>query len=174
MKKKFIPRTGVPQKGTQVNKAIAIKESALRKIMITTGGMDRMNELLSAGYLLQSFAATFFEEADELLERYGLKMGQMKMLFNKAQRSNDDYFNAFSKLMTETSNKGADTHIVWAQHADRLRDVFFANFPSFKKDWEPKTAGLQDVLKELHDRYGVDIVFTPNKKEDENDTNARN
>jgi hypothetical protein len=43
MKKKFIPRTGVPQKGTQVNKAIAIKESALRKIMITTGGMDRMN-----------------------------------------------------------------------------------------------------------------------------------
>lgn len=62
MKKKFIPRTGVPQKGAQVNKAIAIKESALRKIMITTGGMDRMNELLSAGYLLQSFAATFLRK----------------------------------------------------------------------------------------------------------------
>ncbi len=162
MKKKFIPRTGVPQKGAQVNKAIAIKESALRKIMITTGGMDRMNELLSAGYLLQSFAATFFEEADELLERYGLKMGQMKMLFNKAQRSNDDYFNAFSKMMTETS-KGADTHMIWAKHADRLREVFFANFPSIPKDWEPKTDGLQEVLKELQERYGIDIVFTLKK-----------
>lgn len=172
MKKTYIPRMGVPKKAAQAQKAVAIKEAALRKIMIETGGMDRMNELLSAGYLLQSFAATFYEEADSLLEKYGLKMGQLKMLFNKAQRGNDDYFNAFSKLMTETSNKGADTHIVWAQHADRLRDVFFANFPSFKKDWEPKTAGLQDVLKELHDRYGIDIVFTPNKKEDENDTKA--
>ena len=168
MKKPYIPRMGVQKNVTQANKAIAIKEAALRKIMIETGGMDRMNELLSAGYLLQSFAATFYEEADCLLEKYGLKMGQMKMLFNKAQRSNDDYFNAFSKLMTETS-KGTDTHIVWAQHADRLREVFYTNFPSFHKDWEPKTAGLQDVLKELHDRYGVDIVFTPKKTEDEND-----
>nr|DAL13639.1 MAG TPA_asm: hypothetical protein [Caudoviricetes sp.] len=166
MKKAYIPRMGVPQKVAQTQKAVAIKEAALRKIMIETGGMERINELLSAGYLLQSFAATFFEEADGLLEKYGLKMGQMKMLFNKAQRSNDDYFNTFSKLMTETS-KGADTHIVWAQHADRLRDVFFANFPSFHKDWEPKTAGLQDVLKDLQDRYGVDIVFTPKKLEDE-------
>ena len=166
MKKAYIPRMGVPQKVAQTQKAVAIKEAALRKIMIETGGMERIIELLSAGYLLQSFAATFFEEADGLLEKYGLKMGQMKMLFNKAQRSNDDYFNTFSKLMTETS-KGADTHIVWAQHADRLRDVFFANFPSFHKDWEPKTAGLQDVLKDLQDRYGVDIVFTPKKLEDE-------
>lgn len=166
MKKTYIPRMGVPQKVAQAQKAVAIKEAALRKIMIETGGMERINELLSAGYLLQSFAATFFEEADGLLEKYGLKMGQMKMLFNKAQRSNDDYFNTFSKLMTETS-KGADTHIVWAQHADRLHDVFFANFPSFHKDWEPKTAGLQDVLKDLQDRYGVDIVFTPKKQEDE-------
>lgn len=171
MKKAYIPRMGVPQKVAQAQKAVALKEAALRKIMIETGGMERINELLSAGYLLQSFAATFFEEADGLLEKYGLKMGQMKMLFNKAQRSNDDYFNTFSKLMTETS-KGADTHIVWAQHADRLRDVFFANFPSFHKDWEPKTAGLQDVLKDLQDRYGVDIVFTPKKLEDENDTKA--
>lgn len=166
MKKAYIPRMGVPQKVAQTQKAVAIKEAALRKIMIETGGMERINELLSAGYLLQSFAATFFEEADGLLEKYGLKMGQMKMLFNKAQRSNDDYFNTFSKLMTETS-KGADTHIVWAQHADRLRDVFFANFPSFHKDWEPKTAGLQDVLKDLQGRYGVDIVFTPKKLENE-------
>lgn len=171
MKKTYIPRMGVPQKVAQTQKAVAIKEAALRKIMIETGGMERINELLSAGYLLQSFAATFFEEADDLLEKYGLKMGQMKMLFNKAQRSNDDYFNTFSKLMTETS-KGADTHIVWAQHADRLREVFYANFPSFHKDWEPKTAGLQDVLKDLQDRYGVDIVFTPKKLEDENDTKA--
>lgn len=167
MKKTYIPRMGVPKKVAQTQKAVAIKEAALRKIMIETGGMERINELLSAGYLLQSFAATFFEEADSLLEKYGLKMGQMKMLFNKAQRGNDDYFNAFSKLMTETS-KGADTHIVWAQHADRLRDVFFANFPSFHKDWEPKTDGLHEVLKDLQDRYGVDIVFTPKKLEDEN------
>lgn len=171
MKKIYIPRMGVPQKVAQAQKNVAIKEAALRKIMIETGGIDRMNELLSAGYLLQSFAATFYEEADALLEKYGLKMGQLKMLFNKAQRGNDDYFNAFSKLMTETS-KGADTHIVWAQHADRLREVFYANFPSFHKDWEPKTAGLQDVLKELQDRYGVDIVFTPKKQEDENDAKA--
>lgn len=171
MKKAYIPRMGVPQKAAQAQKAVAIKEAALRKIMIETGGMERINELLSAGYLLQSFAATFFEEADSLLEKYGLKMGQMKMLFNKAQRGNDDYFNAFSKLMTETS-KGADTHIVWAQHADRLREVFYANFPSFHKDWEPKTDGLHEVLKDLHDRYGVDIVFTPKTLEDENDAKA--
>lgn len=163
-KKPFIPRMGVQKNAAQAQKAIAIKEAALRKIMIETGGMDRINELLSAGYLLQSFAATFFEEADDLLDKYGLKMGQMKMLFSKAQRGNDDYFNAFSKMMTDTS-KGADTHIVWAQHADRLREVFYANFPGFQKDWEPKTAGLQDVLKELQDRYGVEIVFTPKKQE---------
>jgi hypothetical protein len=167
-KKPYIPRMGAQKNVAQAQKAVAIKEAALRKIMIETGGMDRINELLSAGYLLQSFAATFFEEADCLLEKYGLKMGQMKMLFNKAQRGNDDYFNAFSKMMTDT-RKGADTHIVWAQHADRLREVFYANFPSFQKDWEPKTDGLQDVLKELQDRYGVDIVFTPKKQEDEND-----
>lgn len=166
-KKPFIPHMGVSQKASQAQKAVAIKEAALRKIMIETGGMDRINELLSAGYLLQSFAATLFEEADDLLDKYGLKMGQMKMLFSKAQRGNDDYFNAFSKMMTDTS-KGADTHIVWAQHADRLREVFYANFPSFHKDWEPKTTGLQDVLKELQDRYGVDIVFTFKKQEDEN------
>lgn len=171
MKKPYIPRMGVQKNAAQAQKAVAIKEAALRKIMIETGGMERINELLSAGYLLQSFAATFFEEADCLLEKYGLKMGQMKMLFNKAQRGNDDYFNAFSKLMTETS-KGANTHMLWAQHADRLREVFYANFPSFHKDWEPKTAGLQDVLKELQDRYGVDIVFTPKKHEDENDAKA--
>lgn len=168
-KKLYIPRMSMQKNAVQAQKAVAIKEAALRKIMIETGGMERINELLSAGYLLQSFAATFFEEADCLLEKYGLKMGQMKMLFNKAQRGNDDYFNAFSKLMTETS-KGANTHMLWAQHADRLREVFYANFPSFHKDWEPKTAGLQDVLKELQDRYGVDIVFTPKKQEDENDT----
>ena len=160
MKKPYIPRMGVQKNVAQANKAIVIKEDALRKIMIETGGMERINELLSAGYLLQSFAATFFEEADGLLEKYGLKMGQMKMLFNKAQRGNDDYFNAFSKL------------IIGAQHADRLREVFYANFPSFHKDWEPKTDGLHEVLKDLHDRYGVDIVFTPKKTEDENDAKA--
>lgn len=45
MKKAYIPRMGVPQKVAQTQKAVAIKEAALRKIMIETGGMERINAM---------------------------------------------------------------------------------------------------------------------------------
>ena len=65
--------------------------------------LDRINNVLSLAYLLQSKAYMLYDEADELLRNGGLLMGETKKYSNKLRKSFDEYFNDFKSLITNES-----------------------------------------------------------------------
>lgn len=59
-------------------------------------GADRkVNQLLSAAYLLVSEAYVLYSEAESELRRYGLLLGQTKHLLGAVERTMNRYFDQF-------------------------------------------------------------------------------
>lgn len=59
------------------------------------GADRRVNELLSAAYLLVSEAYVLYSEAESELRRYGLLLGQTKHLLGAVERTMNRYFDQF-------------------------------------------------------------------------------
>lgn len=62
------------------------------------GSIDRMNQLLSAAYLLNTEASNLIGEAEDILREHGLMMGELKQLQNNFTKAADRYFAEFSTL----------------------------------------------------------------------------
>ena len=145
------------EKLARENEKWKASNECLREVLKVTGGLDRINELYSSGYLLQTFANSFYEEANEVLQRYGMKGGSLGRLFSKAQRSNDEYFDAFYGLIKDSNEKSLKTVSEGCfDDLDRLRKAFFEAFPEKSEEWEPDTT-KEERLREIEERFGVEI-----------------
>lgn len=69
------------------------------------GAIDRMNQLLSASYILNCEANSLVEEAADLMDKYGLLLGDIKMRHNSFVRSADMYFSTFASMVKNEKNK---------------------------------------------------------------------
>lgn len=68
----------------------------------------KVNELLSAAYLLHSVAYCFYDEADEVLKEHGIKIAQTKELNIKLRRAYNAYFRDFAELIERTDAEHKD------------------------------------------------------------------
>lgn len=134
----------------------------MREVLEKTGGLDRINSLFSYGYLLQTLATTFNEEVDQVLKQYGMKGGQLAKLFEKAVRSNDDYFNAFYGLITEHDEEQqlADIKKNCWDDMEKLREAFFGAFTDFPEVWNPDKVKKESMILDIEEKYGVKINRT--------------
>ena len=69
------------------------------------GAIDRMNQLLSAAHILNCEANTLVEEAADMMDKYGLLLGDIKMRHNGFIRSADMYFSTFASMVKNERNK---------------------------------------------------------------------
>ncbi len=63
------------------------------------GVIDKATRILSAIYLLHSQSAVMYDDLDELLERHGLKLGNIKGLGTKLNMAFDKYFESLSRMI---------------------------------------------------------------------------
>lgn len=71
------------------------------------GAAQRVNELISASYMLISEALLLQGEADDMLRKHGLVYGEVKQRANALQREFDKYFRCVSSMITEKKQKEA-------------------------------------------------------------------
>ena len=69
------------------------------------GAMDKMNQLISAAHILNCEANSLVEEASDLMDKYGLLLGDLKMRHNSFVRSADMYFSTFASMVKNERNK---------------------------------------------------------------------
>lgn len=60
------------------------------------GGMDRLNQLLSAAHLLQCVASNLHGEAEDLMRSYGLHLGDIKKAHTSLVKASNNYFQLFA------------------------------------------------------------------------------
>lgn len=87
------------------------------------GAIERMQLLLSAAYLLNSEANVLMDEAQELMERYGLMVGELRRGHTLMAKAAGRYFKEFSSMVTE---------------GEKVRD-YFADLEAFD-EWFRKWA----------------------------------
>ena len=63
------------------------------------GAAQRVNQLMSAAYLLVSEAYVLYSEAEGELRRYGLLLGQTKHLLGAVERTMNRYFDQFKGVV---------------------------------------------------------------------------
>lgn len=99
---------------------------------VKADGADvKLNQLLSAAYMTISEGYLLYSDAEELLSKYGLKIGESKHLLNRVEKSFQDFFNNFKQLVT----------------TDEQRNNYFSDLDGFDRhfrkwariDWEDKT-----------------------------------
>lgn len=71
------------------------------------GAAQRINELISASYMLISEALVLQSEADDTLRKYGLVYAEIKQRANALQREFDKYFSCVKSMITEDTQKEA-------------------------------------------------------------------
>lgn len=79
-----------------------LPKKAIREKFHKAGLDRRINELLSAAYLLHSVAYLYYDEADELLKQSGFRMSQTKQLNIDLRRAYNRYFRDFAELVERT------------------------------------------------------------------------
>jgi len=94
------------------------------------GVIDKATRILSAIYLLHSQSAVMYDDLDELLERHGLKLGNIKGLGTKLNKAFDKYFEGFSKLVSREQTQN------WADDLTKFDELFreFAGLPTQERD----------------------------------------
>lgn len=70
-----------------------------------SGAYQRINELVSAAYLLISEAYLLQQEADEELRKYGLVQQEIKQRTNAMQKEFDKYFRCVASIITDPEQK---------------------------------------------------------------------
>ena len=75
------------------------------------GVLERVSMLLSAAYLLNSESSVLVEEASDVLNRNGMRMGEIKMFHQRFTKSADMYFN-FAVFENKQVGKYGDTHMI--------------------------------------------------------------
>lgn len=93
------------------------------------GVIERMNVLLSIAYLLMSDASLFVAETDLLLERNGLKIGEVKHFFNQLQVAFDRFTINLSAVFKEGAIKD------WARDVDTLDEIIHV-WQCIPKTWD--------------------------------------
>lgn len=71
------------------------------------GAAQRINELISASYMLISEALVLQSEADDTLRKYGLVYAEIKQRANALQKEFDKYFACIKSMITEEEQKEA-------------------------------------------------------------------
>ena len=84
---------------------IMIAKKDLIEKATADGAIDRMNQLLSAAHILNCEANALVEEAADLMDKYGLLLGDIKMRHNGFVRSADMYFSTFASMVKNEKNK---------------------------------------------------------------------
>ena len=92
------------------------------------GAAQRINELISASYMLISEALVLQSEADDTLRKYGLVYAEIKQRANALQREFDKYFACIKSMITE----------------DEQKEAYFTDLDNFDKIFR-KYAKLENV-----------------------------
>lgn len=100
---------------------------------VKADGVDvKINKLLSAAYMTISEGYLLYSDAEELLSKYGLKLGESKRLLNRVEKSFQEFFDNFKQLVTDETQRnnyfadldGFDRHFrKWARIEDEENEV---------------------------------------------------
>lgn len=69
-----------------------------------SGAIEKVVQLMSAVYLLNSEAAVLRDDIEELLEENGLKLGRLGYTSKKLEEATEKYFKDFGKLVSKGQN----------------------------------------------------------------------
>jgi len=74
------------------------------------GAAGKVNEWLSAAYLLHSVAYNLYTDADDAIRSYGLRMNSLKRYANRLEQAYGDYFRDFVPLIESKEQQAAYWH----------------------------------------------------------------
>lgn len=98
------------------------------------GAIDKAALMLALSYVTLSAANNFIDEANDYIEPYGLKIGELKMAHNNFMKSADRYFKACLDMFSK----------------DCSAIDYFSDLESLEKaikEW----SGVEDKLKKIDD-----------------------
>lgn len=119
-----------------------LRRGALIRIAKESGAIDRMNELLSAAYLLRSYATSLENECDEIMQSCDLRVGLLKQLAVRNDSIFQAYTDEFNKCITDEQKR-----LALCEDYEKFEEVFLA-FSKIEKKWEPKQIP-EEVMREI-------------------------
>ena len=96
------------------------------------GSMERMNQLLSAAHILNCEASCLIDEANDLMNTNGLKIGLLKKLHSDLIKSSDRYFKEFASMVCSEKSK-----MDMFSDLDAF-DESFRKWAKIPVDWKPQ------------------------------------
>lgn len=75
------------------------RKKALFEKAIKNGALESTAKIVSAIYILQTESALLYDELDEILNDYGIKLGRIITLSKRIDKAFDDYFKEFNKMI---------------------------------------------------------------------------
>lgn len=133
-----------------------INRACLEALLQESGTAERVAILAATANCLMLIVEESIEEAQALLDSYGLQIQQLKPLQKKAARACDEYFKFMSKMF-----KGIDLTSRYKDASDFVKEIQ----PDIE-DWEP-TPIPRTRITELEKQYGIKINGLPCGIDDE-------
>lgn len=123
---------------------------AYAEIATQTGAIDQIVKLLSAGYLLHSHSAVLFALIEEILIEHRLSGGKLVSLAKNLNKSFDDYFNEFSKMI------GQDQVNNWANDLEMFGEMF-GKYAGLQKDFvtDFSKVDLESINKKFNTKIEI-------------------
>lgn len=115
--------------------------------------LDRINDLASAAHLLIQVAMTFEAETENILQKYGLFVHDIKNRAGFLEKAYDQYQNAMRQYYTDKMEKN------FVADFDKILDDMFV-YLGMRKDWKPgrkstlDTYGFQNAIDKSLSRRG--------------------
>lgn len=144
MKNKHFNPTQRNQGSKESKQRTTIRRGALVRIAKETGAIDRMNELLSAAYLLRSYATSLENECDEIMQNCDLRIGLLKQLAVRNDSIFQAYTDEFNKCITDGQKR-----LALCEDFEKFEEVFL-DFSKIEKQWEPKQVSEQRMKEILN------------------------
>ena len=101
------------------------------------GGEARLNQLISAVYILTSESQVLMDEAADLLQDFGMKIGEIKRAHNLFQKHADAFAHIVASMILPEQSKN-----FWTDYEEF--DKMFRDWAVLPIDWKSNTEQSDD------------------------------
>lgn len=119
----------------------------------------RVNILLSAAYMLHSIAYRYYDEADEILKKQGIRMSMTKKLNDNLRHAYNAYLNDFAELIQRCD--------AGKKEGDRMaRQDYFADLDKYTPLFKAMAEALLSISPEDIERMTPENLIKDNLNEE--------